>query len=205
MFLFPLWIHSCWLFTKLLTIIWHPFLFVHRMRRAFAKCFKSDTDSITSWLLLLQIVQVSKRVLSNWKCSYSLWNTHPLALKMKDILPLIIRKPGEVVWCKSEVKWLHHDFHNIRSWWMLWICVSVSVFDCGRAIGSGTEAADASVDAQGCREEVEKGLKAIACLWAELWTMAWSSEEGCHGRIVLFVLCVSGECVATCAWNKIQI
>jgi hypothetical protein len=157
-----------------------------------AKCFKSDTDSTTSWMLLLQIVQVSKRLLSNWKCSYFLWNTHPLALKMKDILPLIIRKPGEVVWCKSEVKWLHHDFDKVRSWWMLWICLSVMFVGSGRGNGSGTGSANALVDAYGCSEEAERGLERSSpvCGWSYV---PWRDRtEGRHGRIVLFV-CVCGE------------
>jgi hypothetical protein len=42
----------------------------------------------------------------------------------------------------------------------------------GRRNGSGTEAADASVDAYRRGGDIEKGLKAIALLWGELWTMA---------------------------------
>jgi hypothetical protein len=49
--------------------------------------------------------------------------------------------------------------------------MSVMLIGCGRAIGSGTEAADASDGAYGCWEEAEKGL-VIARLWAKLWKMA---------------------------------
>jgi hypothetical protein len=42
----------------------------------------------------------------------------------------------------------------------------------GRGNGSGTGAANALVDAYGCWEEVEKGLKVLAHLWAKLWMMA---------------------------------
>jgi hypothetical protein len=49
---------------------------------------------------------------------------------------------------------------------------------CGHWKESGTEAADTSVDARGCREEIKTGLKAIAHLWAELWVMAWLLEGG---------------------------
>jgi hypothetical protein len=46
------------------------------------------------------------------------------------------------------------------------------VVGCGRANGSGTEAADASVDAYRRGEEGKKGLGAIGRLWDELRTVA---------------------------------
>jgi hypothetical protein len=46
------------------------------------------------------------------------------------------------------------------------------VVGAGRANGSGTGAADASVDEYRCGGEIKKGLEAIALLWGELWTMA---------------------------------
>ena len=50
--------------------------------------------------------------------------------------------------------------------------MSLLVVGCGRAIGSGTEAVDASVDAFRRVEEGEKGLEAIGRLWDELRTVA---------------------------------
>jgi hypothetical protein len=49
---------------------------------------------------------------------------------------------------------------------------------CGHWKESGTEDADASVDARGCKEEIKTGLKAIAHLWAELWVMTLLLEGG---------------------------
>ena len=57
---------------------------------------------------------------------------------------------------------------------------------CGHWKESGTEDADAPVDARVCREEIEIGLKAIAHLWAELWTMEWLLEGGAMGIYCAF-------------------
>jgi hypothetical protein len=52
------------------------------------------------------------------------------------------------------------------------ICASVMVVGAGRRNVSEIGAADASVDAYGCWEGVEKGFEVIALLWVKLWTMA---------------------------------
>jgi hypothetical protein len=46
------------------------------------------------------------------------------------------------------------------------------VVGCGRAIGSGTEAADASDGAYGSGEGNKKGLGVIAHVGGEIWMMA---------------------------------
>jgi hypothetical protein len=46
------------------------------------------------------------------------------------------------------------------------------VVGAGRRNVSEIGAADASVDAYGCWEGVEKGFEVIALLWVKLWTMA---------------------------------
>jgi hypothetical protein len=84
-----------------------------------------------------------------------------------------------------------------------WFCASVMVVGAGRGSGSGIGAANASVDAYQPRGENEKGLEAIALLWGELWTMAWSFG-GSPWSLVLFVSCIFWGFLLVGAWAHQQ-